>query len=398
MELLRLVKFQIRPMSLSSLSSLRSALLASAALLSVAAFAAEGAPKSAATSRQPPEDPAITQRNDAYAKQLESHLLHWLVEEYPARAAQAWHRDYGSLDAFERSVAPNRERWRQFLKPPVLPKTGPLARRTHEPLAELGAEWITLPLGRLGAEAVLVFPKDLPRGARVPLVIAQHGLGSTPETPFGPDTANYHGYGRQLLQAGFAVLAPFNLKMAPKRGHIERLCRMADTTLPGIEFSRLQRLLDEVLLDPRIDRERVGMWGVSLGGMATMFFMPLEPRIKAGIVSAWFNHRVTKMVVSDPRYTSFIDTEEDHVFFDGWLTEFADHDVITLICPRPVMIHHGKKDRIAHWVHLTEEFKQARAHYEKLGIANRMEMDMHEGGHEARIESGLRFMKRWLQP
>src|SRR5688572_5034022 len=121
MELLRLGKFQIRPMPLSSLSSLRSALLASAALLSVAAFAAAGAPKSAAATRQPPEDPAITQRNDAYAKQLESHLLHWLVEEYPARAAQAWHRDYGSLDAFERSVAPNRERWRQFLKPPVLP-------------------------------------------------------------------------------------------------------------------------------------------------------------------------------------------------------------------------------------------------------------------------------------
>jgi hypothetical protein len=139
------------------------------------------------------------------------------------------------------------------------------------------------------------------------------------------------------------------------------------------------------------------MWGVSLGGMATMFFMPLEPRIKAGIVSAWFNHRVTKMVVSDPRYVAFVDTEEDHVFFDGWLTEFADHDVITLICPRPVMIHHGKKDRIAHWVDLNEEFRRARTHYEKLGIADRMELDMHEGGHEARIESGLRFMRRWLK-
>ena len=73
-------------------------------------------------------------------------------------------------------------------------------------------------------------------------------------------------------------------------------------------------------------------------------------------------------------------------------------NVITLICPRPVMIHHGKKDRIGHWADLAEEFRRARAHYEKLGIADRMEMDMHEGGHEARIESGLRFMRQWLTP
>jgi dipeptidyl aminopeptidase/acylaminoacyl peptidase len=254
-----------------------------------------------------------------------------------------------------------------------------------------------VPLGKISAEAVLVFPKNVAPGKAVPLVIAQHGLGSTPETPFGPDEANYHGYGRQLLDAGFAVLAPFNLKTAPSRNHIERLCRMADTTLPGIEFTRLQRLLDEVLRDPRIDRDRVGMWGVSLGGMATMFFMPLEPRIKAGIVSAWFNHRVTKMVVADSRYTSFIATEEDHVFFDGWLTEFADYDVATLICPRPLMIHHGKKDRIAWWGDLQVEFDRARTHYEKLGLVDRIELDLHEGGHEARIESGMRFMKRWLQ-
>jgi dienelactone hydrolase len=152
-----------------------------------------------------------------------------------------------------------------------------------------------------------------------------------------------------------------------------------------------------VLVDPRIDRDRVGMWGVSLGGMATMFFMPLEPRIKAGVVSAWFNHRLTKMAVSDKRYSSFIDTTEEHAFFDGWLTEFADYDAITLICPRPVMVHHGKKDTIAHWPDLVKEFDLAHAHYEKLGIGDRMELDLHEGGHEARIESGVRFMKRWLK-
>lgn len=364
------------------------------------ALALTGLPVAAAENSPPasPADPAATQRNEAYARQLENHLSKWLLDGYAERAEKAWRRDYSSTDAFVRSVEPNRERWRQILKPPVLIKTGALVRRSHAPLADLNAEWIVLPLGTLTAEGVLVFPPGASREKPVPLVIAQHGIGSTPESPFGPPTSGYHEYGRELLKAGFAVLAPFNLRSVPSRNRVERLTRLADTTLPGIEFSRLQHLLDVVLADPRIDRERVGMWGVSLGGMATMFFMPLEPRIKAGIVSAWFNHRLTKMAVSDKRYSCFLDTLEEHAFFNGWLTEFADHDAITLICPRPVMIHHGKKDGIAHWPDLVKEYDLAHAHYEKLGLGDRMELDLHEGGHEARIESGIRFMRHWLQP
>lgn len=341
-------------------------------------------------------DPFIEERNHAYAAQLEQHLLKWLVDDYPARARQAWARDYSGLDAFERSVAPNRARWRAILNPPVLKKTGELARRPHPPLTDVQAEWITLPLGDLVAEGVLVFPAGASPPTRVPLVIAQHGIGSTPETPFSNPTAGYHAYARELLQAGFAVLAPFNLRSVPSRNRVERLARLADTSLPGIEFSRLQHLLDVVLADPRIDRDRVGMWGVSLGGLATMFFMPLEPRIKVGVVSAWFNHRLSKMAVSDQRYSTFLDTLEEHAFFRGWLTEFTDSDVIALICPRPVLIQHGKRDRIAHWPDLVPEFEAARAHYEKLGIAGRIGLDLHEGLHEARPDTGIPFMKRWL--
>jgi hypothetical protein len=181
-----------------------------------------------------------------------------------------------------------------------------------------------------------------------------------------------------------------------RRNRIERLCRLADISLPGIELVRVQCLLDEVLVDPRIDSEKVGMWGVSLGGMATMFWMPLEPRIKAGVVSAWFNHRRNKMAIPDDRYVSFLVTLEDHAFFTGWLTEFSDHDVVSLICPRPLLIHHGKKDAIAHWPQVIEEFDIAKTHYQKLNIEDRFELEVHEGGHEAIVKSGVEFLTRWL--
>jgi dipeptidyl aminopeptidase/acylaminoacyl peptidase len=158
----------------------------------------------------------------------------------------------------------------------------------------------------------------------------------------------------------------------------------------------MQALLDAALEDKRIDAKRVGMWGISLGGMATMFWMPLEPRIQCGVVCAWFNHRRNKMAVPDPRYSCFLETREEHAFFDGWLSEFTDSDVISLMCPRPVLVQHGKADRIAHWPQVVEEFEVAKTHYQRLGIADRIEIDVHEGGHEIRLETGIPFLRRWL--
>ncbi len=338
------------------------------------------------------------QRTDDYAAQLESYLHKWLVDDYAGRAEKAWNRNYDSVESFLKSVEPNRRRWRNVVKPPELPKTGELQRQPHPPLADRNGQWLTLPLAGLTAEGLLAVPADASAEKPAPLVIAQHGIGSCPERTFGvlDEGDHYHRYAEALLDAGFAVLAPMNLRTPERRNRIERLCRLADTSLPGIEFARMQRLLDEVVKDPRIDGDRIGMWGVSLGGTATMFWMPLEPRIDVGIVAAWFNHRRNKMVIPDPRYSCFLETKEDHAFFDGWLTEFTDSDVVSLICPRPLMIQTGKLDRIAHWPQVVEEFEEARTHYEKLGIADRIKMDLHEGGHEPRVQTGVAFLTRWL--
>lgn len=338
-------------------------------------------------------------RTDAYAAQLEAFLRKWLVDEYPRRAEQAWQRDYSNVEAFVKSVEPNRQRWQRVVKPPVLKKTGELERRPHPPLSHRSGQWLTLPLGGLTAEGILAFPEQASAENPVPLVIAQHGIGSHPERTFGvlDEGEHYHRYADELLDAGFAVLAPMNLRSVERRNRIERLCRLADVSLPGIELVRTQRLLDEVLRDPRLDSQRIGMWGVSLGGTATMFWMPLEPRIKVGVVAAWFNHRRNKMAIPDPRYSCFLETKEEHAFFNGWLTEFTDSDVVSLVCPRPLLIQTGKQDRIAHWPQVVEEFEASREHYEKLGLAERIEMDLHEGGHVPRIESGIRFLSRWLK-
>lgn len=341
-------------------------------------------------------DQVNDERIDAYEKELEKYLTHYLVDGYDARAAKAWNRDYSSVGAFLRSVDPNRLRWEKaVIKPPVLRKTGTLTRKPYDLLGTPG-EWLELPLDGISAQAVIAYPKGARKESPVPLVIALHGIGSGPETPF-ENGKSYHAYAQALLDAGFAVLAPLNLRTKERRNNIERLARLADVSLPGIELARLQHLLDVILEDERINEHQVGAWGVSLGGMATMFWMPLEPRIKAGIVAGWFNNRIYKMAVPDTRYSSFARNKEEHAFFTGWLTEFTDHDVVSLICPRPLQIQHGKNDGIAYWPFVVEEFERSKEHYSRLGLSDRIELSLNEGGHEAHVEEGLRFFKKWLK-
>jgi hypothetical protein len=335
------------------------------------------------------------QRNESYSGELEQYFRDFLVAQYPERAGKAWHRSYASPQAFLQSVEPNRQRYRRMFSPPDLKPVGPI-QRTAQSIGGIRAEWLSFPLGFIKAEALLVLPEKATKP--VPLIVVQHGIDSFPERVFGvnDDQSLYHDFGHALVNAGFAVLAPLNLSFVPNRNRIERLARLADTTLPGIEFRRMQLLLDEVLKDRRINKDRIGMWGISLGGMATMFWMPLEPRFHCGIVTAWFNHRRNKMVIPDPRYSCFLETKEEHAFFRGWLTEFTDSDVVSLICPRPLLVQTGKNDGIAWWPQVIEEFEASNEHYRKLGIPDHIEMDLHDGGHEIRVESGLPFLKKWL--
>ena len=339
----------------------------------------------------------VNQRNHRYRRELEDYFREWIIGGYPGRATRAWQRDYASLEGYERSVALNRERWRSILAPPPLAASGELECEPVPGLEEIGATYLRLPLGdRVRAEAILAVPS---RGKGPhPLVVAQHGISSTPEHVFGlidPEGA-YHAYGRRLVESGFAVLAPMNLFDSQPRERIVRLATLADTTLTGLELVRLQRLLDAVLPREDIDAERVGFWGLSLGGMAAQFWAPLEPRLRVVISAAWFNARLNKMVVSDPRYGCFLDTEEEHVFIRGWLSEFCDSDLLSLVCPRPVLIQTGKADGIAWWPQVLDEFAELREHYQKLKVVDRVAIDLHEGGHEVRVDTGLEWLRRWL--
>ena len=322
-----------------------------------------------------------------------------LILGYGPHRAKRWKRDYGSLAAYEASVGSNRERLLEMLA--VAPdETAPL-----DPVLEPFAQWpecdafrVTLNvLAGVTARGILLLPKA--GGGPSPAVIAQHGMGGDPEAVLGliEDDPYYHGFGRKLAGLGYVVFAHKVVSYPEQRPRLHRKALLIGKTLLGLEILKFRRVVDFLASLPGVDADRIGMYGLSQGGLSTLYAAAADRRIRAAVCAAYFNERTPKMIVSDDRYTAFIDTPEHDKFIHGHLAEFSDWDLASLICPRPFMVEAGRGDGAVYWPMLLAEFARVREVYARLGIAERTEVHLHELDHEIHGARSFEFLDRWLK-
>ena len=183
--------------------------------------------------------------------------------------------------------------------------------------------------------AHLLVPKriEAPR----PAVICQHGMGGSPHSIAGLVAADdaYHKFGQRLAERGYVVLAPHCINFIEWRSRLHNKALLVGRTLMGLEIWRETRAVDLLETLPEVDNERIGFYGLSQGGKMALWFPPLEPRIRAVVISAFYNERTKKQLVASPHYRPFIDTREQSYFEPDFLTEFSDYDLASLICPAP---------------------------------------------------------------
>jgi hypothetical protein len=232
-----------------------------------------------------------------------------------------------------------------------------------------------------------------------PVVICQHAYSTGPETCFGiNDPANiHHSFARRLVEKGHVVLAPYNVLQGVPRARFHRQAALIGKTLFGLETFRTRRFIDYLMTLPQIDDSRIAMWGLSLGGPATLFTAALDQRILAALVACWFNKRLERFVTEIPQRASYlVEDVGEHLYLNGWMLEFGDADLVSLICPRAVQIQTSYGDTSVWWRSAVEEFGAAHAHYQQLGVPERCEQVFHELGHEVNLEAGLDFIDRHL--
>lgn len=323
-----------------------------------------------------------------------------LVGGGAAERESRWNRDFSSIAAYERSVESNRQHWTDgFLTWHGL-KRGALAARV-----ELVAEDDGLRLERVwlevldGVETDLLLLSPL-EGGPFPAVIAQHGLGSTPEIVLGfPDDENpYHGYGLALARRGYVVCAPRMVTFWEKRQRLHRKALLMGRNLMGLEIFAESRVIDYLQTLPHVRPDRIGVYGLSQGGQTALWLGAADTRLAATISSAFFNSRTEKMVVSGgDHYTAYIDCPEEDKHYWGQLLEFSDSDIASLICPRPFMAEAGLQDKAAPGDMQAKEFAVVKDYYERLGIGERAETDVFDGGHEIHGTKSFECLDRWLK-
>lgn len=346
-------------------------------------------------------DAEIQRQNKELQEAMLAESEAWIVAECKRVLEEnsLWERVYTSAGAYEKSMDPYRERWRDTIGEIICESE--IHPETELFFEDEGAvaKWITIYVQPgLKARAVLALPKN--KTGPLPLVVALHGMLGSPSVVFGFKDSQeeaYHGYGKELLKNGFAVLAPASINDSTPRIRVHRLSMLVGCTITGLEVGKIRRLLDYVSGLPEIDEKRIGLWGISLGGLYTMCIAALDKRIKAAIMCAFFMDRFEKIAVESPHYGSWFLPHEEHLLIPGWFKGgFTDVNLLSMVCPRALQITEGKKDSTCWWPLQEKEFQKLFKHYDKLGVKENVEFLNHDGTHEVVIEPSLRFLEKWL--
>lgn len=297
-----------------------------------------------------------------------------------------------SADAYERSLATYRDKLTSLLGWPLTdPTPAPEGEATCIAEDKCGRIFRVRvkTVGGVNAYGLLFLPHN--KGNH-PLVIAQHGGHGSPELAAGfwPDAqSNYNGMITRLRERDVAVFAPqllvWDKGQEPNfdQNQLDRKFRHLGGSRAAFDLCQLRDCMNWLVTHPEIDTKHIGMTGLSYGGFYSLFFSALEPRIKVVVSSCFVNDR--------HRYDW-----EDWVW-TGSALHLLDSEVARMICPRPLFLEAGGRDELFSAEGFAPVAAEVASAYASLGLADRCESRIHEGGHEYDPDGrATRFLLRWL--
>lgn len=236
-----------------------------------------------------------------------------------------------------------------------------------------------------------------------PAVIAQHGHGPGKDEVCGLAEVGDEGsvpndYGHQLAQRGYVVLAP-DLRTFGERAdweppniyscdHTYMYSSLLGFELLALDLWDLARGLDLLSEHPLVDPRRIGVVGLSQGGTCALFLAAWDRRIRAAVVSGYFNSWEACATIGWNMCGSQV--------LSG-ITRSVDHaDLGMLIAPRPLLVESGTADNIFPAAAAIAAMAKLRPAYEALGAGDRIEHDVFAAGHKWHGERAYPFLERWL--
>ena len=264
--------------------------------------------------------------------------------------ARFWRRDLGSAEAFEKSIAANRERLRTIIGAvdPRLPvralefvgDTATPAKLAEAPGYEVFAvRWPVF--DGVWGEGLFLRPK----GNAVASVVAIPDADQTPEQLAGlvAGLPPEDQIARRLAERGCRVLVPVLVSRdatwsgipgkpasLPHREWIYRQAYLVGRHVIGYEVQKIIAAVDWLAAPGG----PVGVAGYGEGGLIALHAAALDPRIGATLVSGYFDSR--QRLWSEPIDRNVV----------SLLREFGDAESASLIAPRALIVEHSAVPRV----------------------------------------------------
>ena len=223
---------------------------------------------------------------------------------------------------------------------------------------------------------------------RHPFVLAQHGGGGTPEVVNGwvMNSANYSHMVRRLTDYDTSVFSLQTFMWSSEHYGIKYDRIKTDSTLrqlggsiTALEMLMFSRVLDYFENQPFVDKDRMGMIGLSYGGMHALTFPALDQRIKSTFSSCFFNDRA-------------IVNWTDWAYKDA-LNKFTDAEVGALIAPRALYIEVGRNDQTFCYKYAEKEYQKLKEYYKAANSEEKLKFRVFDGVHELSYEQdGFDFL------
>lgn len=159
-----------------------------------------------------------------------------------------------------------------------------------------------------------------------------------------------------------------------------------------------QRSLELLLQHPRVDPQRVGCVGLSVGGLRSFHLAALDDRIQAAVVVGWMCDLKAFLRLGDPHAHGAWGIG---LCAPGMLRYLDFPDVASLACPRPLLLIHGRNDNLFPIDVVEEAFRKIWRVYATHQAEDHLETRWYDVAHCFDLSmqvDAFAWLDRWLNP
>jgi dienelactone hydrolase len=183
-----------------------------------------------------------------------------------------------------------------------------------------------------------------------------------------------------------------NRKAAENETNIAKCLILAGVTWPGIIMWDDIRTVDYLSTRPEVDPNRIGCWGLSMGGFRTTHLCGLDERIKCAVIVG-FMSSYTPMLKAHIRTHTWIN------YVPGFYNYFDFPDMASIMVPKPLMVQHCSRDDLFPPEGMKESSRKIAEVYRLNNAEDKFQSRFFDLPHmfsKEMQEVALEWMKKWV--